>query len=139
MKGSMRWKPGPLVEVSNAPPLRRNGRERERGNSERLPGSRLPPRGGPVSPVVDTDVPLIDLVHGREERGGRHAEGESGDGAELGHARHRRRPRRATVVITARPQRRRQGALQERGCGAGGRGFETTLEGFGGARPPEPR
>lgn len=29
MKGSMRWKPGPLVEVSRAPPLQRRGRDRQ--------------------------------------------------------------------------------------------------------------
>lgn len=85
MKGSMRWKPGPLVEVSNAPPLRE-----EREGRERRPAQGRPGRGeaaGPASPVIDADVPLLDLVDGREEGGGEEAEGERRDGAQLGHAR----------------------------------------------------
>lgn len=85
MKGSMRWNPGPLVEVSNAPPLRK-----EREGRERRPARGPPGRGrprGPASPVIDADVPLLDLVDGREEGGGEEAEGERRDGAQLGHAR----------------------------------------------------
>lgn len=44
MKGSMRWKPGPLVEVSSAPPLRREGTGRET-----RPSAAAPHRAGPRS------------------------------------------------------------------------------------------
>ena len=36
MKGSMRWKPGPLVEVSRAPPLQ--WRERQAGSNSQTWG-----------------------------------------------------------------------------------------------------
>lgn len=86
-------------------------REREEGEG-----------AGLASPVIDTDVPLLDLVDGREEGGGEEAEGQRRDGAQLGHARSVTAPapsaapaRRRPDVITARPRLLpRQGAVEER-------------------------